>query len=93
MAGIQHVLPKIWVPRGYAGFLVGNGSSRFGGKELSALALEELEVLANNLLKQAQELPPGAERNQALKDIGKLRQRLEALKDQHRRDRTDNQSK
>lgn len=68
---------------------MGNGSSRFGGKELSAL--EELEVLANNLLKQAQELPPGAERNQALKDIGKLRQRLDALKCQHRQDRTHSQ--
>jgi hypothetical protein len=51
-------------------------------------SLEELEVLANSLLKQAQELPPGADRNEALKDIGKLRQRLEALKNQRRRDRT-----
>ena len=45
-------------------------------------------AVANSLLKQAQELPPGADRNDALKDIGKLRQRLEALKNQHRRDRT-----
>jgi hypothetical protein len=51
-------------------------------------SLEELEVLANSLLKQAQELPPGADRNDALKDIGKLRQRLEALEDQRRRGRT-----
>lgn len=44
-----------------------------------------LEELANSLLKQAQELPPGADRNDALKDIGKLRQRLEALKNRHSR--------
>ena len=51
-------------------------------------SLEELKVLANNLLKQAQELPPGAGRNDALKDIGKLRQKWEALKNQHSGDRT-----
>lgn len=51
-------------------------------------SLEELELLANSLLKQAQELPPSADRNDALKDIGKLRQRLEALKNQHRRNGT-----
>ena len=43
-------------------------------------SLEELELLADRLLKQAQALPPGADRNEALKDIGKLRQRLDALK-------------
>lgn len=56
-------------------------------------SLEELEVLANSLLKQAQELPPDSDRNKALKDIGKLRQRLDVLKRQHKRDRPQGESK
>lgn len=46
-------------------------------KKLSSL--KELEDLAEDLLRQAQALPAGANRISALKDIGKLRQRLDAL--------------
>ena len=45
-------------------------------------SLEDLDVWAESLLKQAQRLPPGQDRNDALKDIGKLRQKLGALKRQ-----------
>lgn len=54
-------------------------------------SFEELEVLADSLLKQAQELAPGADRQDALKDIGKLRQRLDALKRQHSNDKPSSQ--
>lgn len=43
-------------------------------------SLEDLEVLAESLLKQAQRLPPGKDRNDALKDIGRLRKKLDVLK-------------
>ena len=49
--------------------------------------LEELQEIADRLLNQARTLPPGADRNSALKDVGKLRERLDVLKRQHNQDR------
>lgn len=43
-------------------------------------SLDDLEALAESLLKQAQRLPPSKDRNDALKDVGKLRTKLDVLK-------------
>lgn len=51
-------------------------------------SLEDLDVLAETLLKQAQRLPPGKDRNDALNDIGKLREKLDALKTKPQQDTT-----
>lgn len=48
-------------------------------------SLEDLEVFAEDLLKRAHDLPQSDDRDTALKDIAKLRQKLEALKIQRAR--------
>lgn len=49
-------------------------------------SLQDLEELAESLLKQAQQLPPGPDRSNALKDLGKLRKKLYALKRRYEQD-------
>jgi hypothetical protein len=73
--------------RRFAGYLRGSDSSR----GLFALVLEierraeemdsakHLQVLAGDLLKTARKIPPGSERHDVLKQIGKLRIKLDVL--------------
>ena len=42
--------------------------------------MQELEEIAAKLLKTARKLPPGSERHGILKEIGKFRVRITALK-------------
>ena len=41
--------------------------------------MQELEKIIANLLEAARELPPGDERQSALKEVGRLRVRLDSI--------------
>jgi hypothetical protein len=45
-----------------------------------AKEMQELEEIATKLLETARKLPPGFERHDVLKEIGKLRARIAALR-------------
>jgi hypothetical protein len=50
------------------------------GDEMRATKLQELEEIAAKLLATAGRLPPGQDRYNALREIGKFRARIAALK-------------
>ena len=87
IAALSEVKREVTQFRRFAGHLRGSDLSR----RLFALAIEierlaqeidsakDLEVVAANLLETACKIPPGSERHNVLKQIGKLRIKLDAL--------------
>jgi hypothetical protein len=57
------------------------------GEEMKATKLQELEEIAAKLLATAGRLPPGQDRYNALREIGKFRARIVALEGHHLRRR------
>jgi hypothetical protein len=55
------------------------------GEEMKATKLQELEEIAAKLLATAGRLPPGQDRYNALREIGKFRARIVALEGPHLR--------
>ncbi len=45
--------------------------------------LQELDEMAANLLATARKLPPGQDRQNALREIGRFRAQITALKERH----------
>jgi hypothetical protein len=87
IAALTEVKSEVMQFRRFVGYLRGSDLSR----RLFALTIEierlaqeihnakDLEVLAANLLETARKMPPGSERHDVLKQIGKLRIKLDAL--------------
>jgi hypothetical protein len=87
IAALTEVKSEVMQFRRFAGRLRGSDLLR----RLFALAIEierlaqeidsakDLEVVAANLLETARKIPPGSERHDILKQIGKLRIKLDAL--------------
>ena len=87
IAALTEVKSEVMQFRRFAGHLRGSDLLR----RLFALTIEierlaqeihsakDLEVVAANLLETARKIPPGSERHDVLKQIGKLRIKLDAL--------------
>jgi hypothetical protein len=87
IAALTEVKSEVMQFRRFAGRLRGSDSLRRLFEltiEIERLAQEihsvkDLEVVAANLLETARKIPPGPERYDVLKQIGKLRIKLDAL--------------
>jgi hypothetical protein len=87
IAALTEVKSEVMQFRRFAGHLRSSDQSR----RLFALAIEierlaqeidsakNLEVVASNLLETARKIPPGSERHYVLRQVGKLRIKLDAL--------------
>jgi hypothetical protein len=87
IAALTEVKSEVMQFRRFAGHLRGSDLSRrlFGlAMKIERLMQEidsakDLEVVAANLLETARKIPPGSERHDVLRQIGKLRIKLGAL--------------
>jgi hypothetical protein len=55
------------------------GRGRAEGEEMRAARLQELQEMAAKLLATAGEIPPGQDRHNALREIGRFRAQIAAL--------------
>jgi hypothetical protein len=95
IAALTELKSELMQFRRFAGHLRGSDLLRrlfASAIEIERLAQEidsakDLEVVAANLLETARKIPPGSERHNVLKQIGKLRIKLDALVSEQKKQR------